>query len=64
MPEESVTLAHEASGRQMSVWSTQPAAVIYTANYLPEDGSDGIHKQHAAICIETCMLPNAVNMIG
>mmetsp|Transcript_21680 Transcript_21680/g.29062 ORF Transcript_21680/g.29062 Transcript_21680/m.29062 type:complete len:80 (-) Transcript_21680:15-254(-) len=48
----------------MSVSTTQPAAVIYTANYLPEDGSDGKHRQHAAICLETCMLPNAVNMLG
>ena len=48
----------------MSIWTTQPAAVVYTANYLPTDGSDGIHQQHAAICLETCMLPNAVNMIG
>lgn len=37
------TLRHESSGREMSIWTTQPAAVIYTANYLPSDGSDGIH---------------------
>ena len=61
---EAATLQHEGSGRQMRVWTTQPAAVVYTANYLPTDGSDGIHRQHAAICLETCMLPNAVNMLG
>lgn len=58
------TLKHEATGRAMTISTTQPAAVIYTANYLPEDGSDGKHRQHAAICLETCMLPNAVNMLG
>lgn len=58
------TLRHQASGRQMTISTTQPAAVIYTTNWLPVGDSDGNHKQHAAICTETCMLPNAVNMIG
>ena len=57
------TLRHAASGRQMKVSTTQPAAVCYTANWIPESESDK-HRQHAAICLETCMLPNAVNMIG
>lgn len=57
------TLRHAESGRQMKIWTTQPAAVIYTANYLPADADDK-HKQHAAICLETCMLPNAINMLG
>ena len=58
------TLQHEASGRVMTLSTTQPAVVVYTGNYLPEDGSDGKHRQHAAVCLETCALNNAVNMLG
>ena len=57
-------LRHETSGRQMRIWTTQPAAVVYTTNWLPANDFDGIHRQHAAICLETCMLPNAINMLG
>lgn len=61
---EAGCLRHEASGRQMRVFTTQPAAVVYTSNWIPAGDADGIHRQHAAICMETCMLPNAVNMLG
>ena len=61
---EAGCLRHEASGRQMKVFTTQPATVVYTANWIPEGDADGIHRQHAAICMETCMLPNAVNLLG
>lgn len=37
------TLRHQNSGREMKIWTTQPATVIYTTNWLPVDG-DGIHR--------------------
>ena len=61
---EAGQLYHEGSSRKMKVSTTQPALVVYTANGLCEDGSDGIHQIHAAVCMETCQLNNAVNMIG
>ena len=61
---EAGCLRHEASGRQMKLFTTQPATVVYTANYLPAGDADGNHRQHATICMETCMLNNAVNMLG
>ena len=45
---------------QMEVQTTQPAVVCYTGNFLPA-GQDSKHRQHAAVCLETCMLPDAVN---
>lgn len=41
---EAGTLKHEVSGRQMKVFTTQPAAVIYTANWIPASLEDGIHR--------------------
>ena len=48
----------------MKIFTTQPSVVVYTANGLKEPGLDGIHQRHSTICLETCMLPNAINMIG
>ena len=41
---EVAALRHEGSGREMKIWTTQAATVCYTANYLAEDDSDGIHR--------------------
>ena len=57
-------LVHPASGRKMTISSTQQAVVVYTGNYLPEEGSDGKHRQHATVCLETVILNDAVNRIG
>ena len=47
------------SGIVMTVKSTQPVVVIYTTNWVPD--SDTNHRQHAAICLETCAYPDAIS---
>ncbi len=52
-----------ASGRRMEVSTTEPAVVVYTANYL--DGTfrgkgGAIYQRHAAVCIETGRPPDAI----
>ena len=52
-----------SSGRTMEVSTTEPAFVLYTANYL--DGTlrgkgGAIYPQHAALCIETGRPPDAI----
>lgn len=44
----------------MTIKSTQPVVVVYTTNWVPN--SDSNHRQHAAVCLETCEYPDAVNM--
>lgn len=47
---------HEAmSGRWMTIETSQPGFVLYTANHLPDDLklSHGLSKKHLGICIET-----------
>ena len=61
---EACTLRHDGSGREMKIWTTQAALVCYTGNYLPEDGSDGNHRQHATVCLETQQFNDAINRIG
>lgn len=58
------TLSEPGSGRAMEVWSTQPAIVLYTGNYL--DGSvrgkqRAVYGKHAGVCLETGHLPDSVN---
>ena len=56
------TLKSVESGISMKVESTQPSVVVYTTNFV--DKSDTKHTTHAAICLETCQLPDAINKIG
>lgn len=58
------TLSEPTSGRVMEVWTTQPAIVLYTGNYL--DGSirgkgGAVYNKHAGVCLETAHLPDSVN---
>ncbi len=58
------TLSEPSSGRGLEVWSTQPAIVLSTGNYL--DGTvrgkaGAIYRQHAGVCLETAHLPDSVN---
>jgi aldose 1-epimerase len=58
------TLSEPTSGRVMEVWTTEPAIVLYTGNYLDGTvrGKDGvIYGKHAAVCLETAHLPDSVN---
>lgn len=58
------TLTEPTSGRVMEVWTTQPAIVLYTGNYL--DGTvrgkgGAAYPKHAGVCLETAHLPDSVN---
>jgi aldose 1-epimerase len=48
----------------MEVFTTQPAIVLYTGNYL--DGTvkgkrGAVYAKHAGVCLETAHLPDSVN---
>ncbi|MFZ0478051.1 MAG: aldose epimerase family protein [Terriglobales bacterium] len=52
------------SGRQMEVWTTEPAVQFYSGNFLDGTitGKRGIvYGKHAAFCLETQHYPDAVN---
>jgi len=58
------TLSEPTSGRVMEVWTTEPAIVLYTGNYL--DGTvrgkgGAVYRKHAGVCLETAHLPDSVN---
>jgi len=58
------TLTHAASGRELEVFTDLPGVHLYTCNLLSEgeykDG--GKYRKHQAMCFETQIFPNAVNM--
>jgi len=49
------------SGIKMQVSSTQPSVVVYTTNWVEAPSPDSKHRQHAAICLETCQYLDAIN---
>ena len=58
------TLYHEASGRFMEVFTTQPGVQFYTGNFLNGSltGKGGRkHIQHAGLCLETQHFPDSPN---
>ena len=64
---KAATLREPTSGRVMEVFTTQPAIVLYTGNYL--DGTvkgkgDAVYAKHAGVCLETAHLPDSVNQPG
>lgn len=58
------TLFHPASGREMKVYTTQPALQLYTANVcnenLPLKGGFS-QKPHFAVCLETQKMTDSVH---
>lgn len=66
------TVSHPTSGRYLEVFSNQPGVQFYTANFLPEPGSNtGIrgknasaYFKHGAFCLETQNYPDAVNHVN
>ena len=50
-----------ASGRTMSVQTTQPGVQLYTGNFLDGSAANGGFKQHEAFCLETQHFPDAPN---
>jgi aldose 1-epimerase len=52
------------SGRQMEVWTTEPGAQFYSANFLDGTltGKGGVaYGKHAGFCLETQHFPDSVN---
>ena len=58
------TLCHEGSGRVLEVLTTQPAAQVYTGNWLagcPESVSGNSYADYAGVAIECQGCPDAPN---
>lgn len=60
-------VSEPTSGRVMEVWTNAPGIQVYTGNKLgsgkPIVGKGGkVYGVHAAVCLETQALPNAVNI--
>ena len=57
--------AHDpASGREMEVWTTEPAVQFYSGNFLDGTitGKRGVvYGQHSGFCLETQHFPDSVN---
>lgn len=63
-PTFAARVIHEASGRVLEVYSTQPGMQLYTANFF--DGSivgkgGRAYEQYAGLCLETQHFPDAVH---
>ena len=63
-PIHAAKLFDPSSGRVMEVFTTQPAIVLYTGNYL--DGTvkgkrGAVYAKHGGVCLETGHLPDSVN---
>lgn len=56
-------LFHPASGRVMTVTTTEPAIQFYSGNYLKAVAGKGgrIYRKHAGLCLETQHFPDAPN---
>lgn len=56
-------LTDPASGRRMTVFTTEPALQFYSGNFLSgERGRNGAaHQKHAALCLETQHCPDSMN---
>jgi aldose 1-epimerase len=53
-----------SSGRQMEVWTTEPAVQFYTGNFLDgtNTGKRGVvYEKHSGFCLETQHYPDSVN---
>lgn len=48
------TLSHPASGRTLTLYTTEPALQVYTAGYLPEEAFDDVHvlTPFGGVCLE------------
>lgn len=54
-------LYSKRTGRKMAIYTTEPAAIVYTGNYMDKVESFGEKcVKHQAVCIETCRPENAV----
>ena len=52
-----------ATGRKMSMKTTEPCIQVYTGNFMDGIVAHGVRcKKHSAICLETQKVPNAINV--
>jgi aldose 1-epimerase len=59
---EAAELYSPNTGRVMSIWTTEPAMIVYSGNSMDKLTSFGNPCQkHNAICLETVLIPNAIN---
>ena len=54
-------LYDSASGRHMTVKTTEPGVQCYTMNWGSKNAADHPHVQHNAICFEAQHYPNSIN---
>ena len=52
------TVAHEASGRILEVFTNEPGMQLYTGNSL-----NGFFQKHSGFCLETQHFPNSPNQV-
>jgi aldose 1-epimerase len=62
--QRAASVYHPASGRELTVSTTERGLVFYTSNHLEgEPGKQGvIYKKHGALCLEAGGFPNQINM--
>lgn len=62
-PTLAAELTHKQTGRKMSVYTTEPAIMLYTANYLPlVKGKDGkLYNKYFGVCLEAQHFPDSPN---
>lgn len=62
--ENQMELYHEETGRKLSISTTLPGVQLYTANFLSGGlpGKHGENKNRYAVCLETQMMPNSINI--
>lgn len=61
--EYAAKLISESTGRSMEVYTTEPAAIVYTGNYMHEVIAFGKKcEKHQAVCIEAGRLENGIKI--
>lgn len=62
--QRAASVYHPASGRELTVSTTERGLVFYTSNHLEgEPGKQGvIYRKHGALCLEAGGFPNQINM--
>ena len=64
-PVRAATLREPSSGREMSVWTTEPGLHVYTGNSLgggSTDAKEVAFRRHSGVCMETQHFPNSPNV--
>ncbi len=58
-----VSLSSDKTGRTLEIYTTEPAIIVYSGNFMEKIATMGIQcKKHYAICLETCKPSNSVRL--